>query len=64
MEFSDACPCCDANQKLFIRKKEKQSLAAKRYYDKNRDKIIVDILKKYYRRKQQNTKLEKKISVI
>ena len=62
MEFNDQCVCCRANQLIFMKKKTNQSLAARRYYTKNRDKIVVDTLKKYYKRKQQSIALKKKIT--
>ena len=52
MEFYESCVCCQANQSIFMTKKKNQSQASKKYYQRNRDRIIVDILKKYYRRKQ------------
>ena len=52
MEFNESCACCQTNQAIFMTKKQNQSLAARKYYQRNREKIIVDILKKYYRRKQ------------
>ena len=56
MEFNESCVCCQANQAIFMAKKKNQSIASKKYYQINRDRIIVGILKKYYRRKQSSEK--------
>ena len=48
MLFEETCPCCTQNKTIFDTQKKRLSASSKRYYEKNREKIIIKTLKRYY----------------
>jgi hypothetical protein len=44
---SSNCKCCFQNEQLHYEKKQRSRLASKRYYLRNREEIILRVLKNY-----------------
>ena len=51
MEFNPACVCCRKNVEIQNQTKQSQRKASAKYYQKHRERVILAILKKYYKRK-------------
>ena len=51
MEFDTRCGSCQLNLEISQKRKEK----ARAYYEKNRERIILRVLKNYYTTKPKHT---------
>lgn len=48
MEFNPGCKCCTAWQKKILQQKIRARLSSRKYYAKNKEKVILSTLKRYY----------------
>lgn len=51
-QFNPECSCCVEWRKILQEKKFRARLSAKKYYTKNKEKVILSTLKRYYLKKK------------
>ena len=47
-KFNPVCDCCMAWRKILQEKKMKSRLSSRMYYARNKEKVILSTLKRYY----------------